>query len=195
MVALAVYKYLYPAAPPEKKNKYDADIKYMMTVSDNDSFYDLLDEIAAYKSDALTRTIKDLKLRKTMIHNDQAFNKYGYHSVTTPYEMARVFETIYRDRYIGKDKAKLMKDELANTIYQDEIPRYMLTRVMHKVGELDNVLCDVGIVDDGRDQIFISIYTTTTSQHRMPATSSPPCPPNCITPCGPSSRPAPLKHL
>lgn len=160
VVALAVYKYLYPAAPPEKKNEYDTDINYMMTVSDNDSFYDLLDEIATHKSDALRRAVKDLKLRKTMIHNDTAFNKFGYHSVTTPYEMARVFETIYWDRYIPKDKAELMKDELANTIYQDEIPRYMLTRVMHKVGELDNVLCDVGIVDDGRDQILISIYTT-----------------------------------
>jgi hypothetical protein len=30
----------------------------------------------------------------------------------------------------------------------------METRVYHKVGALDNLLCDVGIVDDGKDQIL-----------------------------------------
>jgi beta-lactamase class A len=32
---------------------------------------------------------------------------------------------------------------------------------MHKVGELDDILCDVGVVDDGKNQIVISIYTQT----------------------------------
>jgi beta-lactamase class A len=161
VVALAVYKYLYPAAAPDKQSQYDQDIRYMMTVSDNDSFYDLLDEINDSKFDALNRVERDLKLKRTLIHSEAAFAKYQYHSVTTPYEMGSVFENLYWDRYVGTAKSELMKDELANSIFHDEIPRYMLTKVMHKVGELDDVLCDVGIVDDGQNQILISVYTKT----------------------------------
>lgn len=161
VVALATYKYLYPKVQTDKQYLYDQDIRYMMVVSDNPSFYELLDELAVYKPDALKRVGKDLRLKKTEIHSQNAYQKYNYQSVTTPYEMGKVFETIYAEKYIGKDKSRLMKDELANTIFRDEIPRHMLTPVLHKVGQLDDVLCDVGIVDDGKDQILISAYTTT----------------------------------
>jgi beta-lactamase class A len=50
---------------------------------------------------------------------------------------------------------------LTNSIFQEEIPRYMDTPVMHKVGQLDDILCDVGVVDDGKDQILISVFTKT----------------------------------
>ena len=161
VVALAVYKYLYPTAAPDKQSEYDDNIRHMMTVSDNDAFYDLLEEITGSKFDALNRVERDLKLKKTLIHSDAAFAKYQYHSVTTPYEMGSVFENLYWNKYVGTTKSELMKDELANSIFHDEIPRFMLTKVMHKVGQLDDVLCDVGIVDDGQNQILISVYTKT----------------------------------
>jgi len=161
VVALATYKYLYPNAGSDKANEYDQDIKLMMTISDNGSFQDLVDEMDANKKDALVKVGKDLRLRFTQIHSNNAFNQYGYHSITTPYEMARVFEKIYRNQYLNKEKSELLKYELANSIFHDEIPRYMLTPVLHKVGELDGVLCDVGVVEDGHDPILISFYTDT----------------------------------
>lgn len=161
VVALATYKYLYPIVGYDKRNTYADDISSMMVVSDNASFARLLDEIDTYNPNALDKVARDLKLKKTKIHSEAAFNSYNYHSVTTPVEMAKVFETIYREKYLGKEKSNALKYELANTIFHDEIPRHMLTPVMHKVGELDDVLCDVGIVDDGRDQILISAYTRT----------------------------------
>ena len=161
VVALATYKYLYPAAGIDKTNEYDEDIKLMMTVSDNDCFQELVDEIDTNKKDALVKVVKDLHLRQTQIHSDIAFSQYGYHSITTPYEMARVFESIYMNKYLSKEKSDILKNELANSIFHDEIPRYMLTTVFHKVGELDGVLCDVGIVQDGHDPILISFYTDT----------------------------------
>ena len=78
-------------------------------------------------------------------------------------EMAEVFRAIDKGKYLGKAKTDVLKDELANTIFQDEIPRFMQTTVLHKVGELDNVLCDVGIIDDGKDRILMSIYTDASS--------------------------------
>ena len=161
VVALATYKYLYPKADVDKANEYDQNIKQMMTVSDNDSFQQLLDEMDANRGDVLGKVEKDLHLRQTKIHNNDAFKRYGYHSVTTPYEMARVFENIYTNKYLSKEKSEKLKYGLANSIFHDEIPRYMLTTVFHKVGELDEVLCDVGIIEDGHDPILISFYTTT----------------------------------
>lgn len=161
VVALATYKYLYPSATPEKRSWYDDGIHGMMVVSDNEFFHDLLAELDEKKSNVLRKVIKDLGLSRTRIHSESAFKKYQYHSVTTAYEMAKVFEAIHNERYVGKEKSRLMKTELANSIFRDEIPRFMETPVMHKIGELDDTLCDVGIVDDGKDQILISVYTRT----------------------------------
>jgi len=161
VVALATYKYLYPQARSAKASQYDQQIELMMTVSDNNAFQELLNEMDTNNQDVLTKTVKDLKLRKTQIHNKDAFQKYQYHSVTTPYEMGKVFEKIYTGKYLNKSKNGQLKDELANTIYNDEIPRYMQTPVFHKVGELDEILCDVGVIQDGHDPILISFFTTT----------------------------------
>ncbi|MEG6584514.1 serine hydrolase [Dendrosporobacter sp. 1207_IL3150] len=163
VVALAVYKYIYPNVSVEKKKDYDQMIKKMMIISDNPSFYELLDEIEQRHPDALTKVLKDLNLTKTRIHSKEAFHRYGYHSVTTPQEMAVVFETIYNEQYLGKEMSAILKEELAKTIYKEEIPRHMgNNKVMHKVGQLpDGVLNDVGIVDDGKNLILISSFSKT----------------------------------
>lgn len=165
LVALATYKYLYPGAEEDRQTQYDQYIEAMMTVSDNDAFYALLNEFDSRHTDVLTKVTKDLRLQRTLIHNDAAYQKYQYHSVTTPSEMAKVFEWIYTDKYLDKSKTEQLKAELANSIFHDEIPRYMLTPVFHKVGELDDVLCDVGVIQDGHDPILISFYTAA-ADHR-----------------------------
>ncbi|MDU4962282.1 MAG: serine hydrolase [Sporomusaceae bacterium] len=161
VVAMAVYKYLYAAAPPDKRAWYDEGTRLMMEVSDNDYFTAILTEIDASKSDVLRRVTRDLGLSRTRIHDPESFRKYRYHSVTTAAEMAKVFAAIHQEKYLGREQSRRLKTHLANTIFTDEIPRFMQAAVMHKVGELDDVLCDVGIVDDGKDQILISIYTRT----------------------------------
>ena len=161
VVALATYKYLYANVSTEKKKQYDEHIRKMMQVSDNPSFHHLLREIEKLKPDALSQVLRDLQLKSTWVHSEDAFRKYGYHSVTTPKEMAVIFEAIYRENYLGKEMSVILKEELAKTIFKDEIPRFMQkNKVMHKVGSLPGMLCDVGIIDDGKDQILISIYTT-----------------------------------
>lgn len=161
VVVMAVYKYLYPAATPAKRTWYDEGTRLMITVSDNEYFNAILAEVDANKSPALDRVVRDLGLSRTRIHNEAAFAKYRYHSVTTAAEMAKVFTAIHQERYLGHEQSRRLKTQLANTIFDEEIPRFMQTPVMHKVGELDDVLCDVGIVDDGKDQILISVYTST----------------------------------
>ncbi|SFM26144.1 serine hydrolase [Pelosinus propionicus] len=161
VVALATYKYLYPQAGAAKASQYDQQIELMMTVSDNNSFQELLNEMDSSNKDVLNKVVKNLQLRKTQIHSENAFAKYQYHSVTTPYEMGKVFEKIYTGKYLNKSKNEQLKYELANTIFNDEIPRHMQTPVFHKVGELDEILCDVGVIQDGHDPILISFFTAT----------------------------------
>jgi beta-lactamase class A len=161
IVALATYKYLYPKAPAYKKNEYDQNIDVMIKVSDNTSFQTLLNEFDATAKNTFDKVEKDLRLKKTEIHDEQAFTKYGYHSITTPYEMSKVLETIYNEKYLDKPQVRRLKTNLANTIFTDEIPRHMQVPVFHKVGELDDVLCDVGVVQDGHAPILISFYTST----------------------------------
>ena len=167
VVALATYKYLYREVDADKKRQYDLYIKNMMQVSDNPAFYRMLRELELRQPEALSRVLKDLKLKSTWIHSDDAFRRYGYHSVTTPAEMAAVFETIYREHYLGKELSAILKEELADTIFQEEIPRFLQRhKVMHKVGSLPGMLCDVGIVDDGRDQILISVFTVSPREEK-----------------------------
>ena len=161
VVSLAVYKYLYADASTAKRKRYDQQIKDMLVVSDNPAFYALLKEIEAENPTALTQVLTDLGLVKTRIHSEEAYKAYNYHSVTTPREMAVVFERIYREDYVAKEFSAILKEELSHTIYREEIPRFMHhSKVLNKVGALPGVLCDVGLVDDGRDQILISAYTT-----------------------------------
>ncbi|MDR3560246.1 MAG: class A beta-lactamase-related serine hydrolase [Negativicutes bacterium] len=161
VVALAAYKYLYPNLTMDARNSYDEVIERMIEFSDNDAFYYLLSEIDDQPFDLLSGVIADFGLPKTKIHNSEAFKEYQYSSVTTPFEMASIFLRIFDGDYLCALKSQTLTDELANTIFNDEIPRYLSSRVMHKVGQLDDILCDVGIVDDGKDKILISIYTET----------------------------------
>jgi len=160
-VALAVYKYLYPYADTVTQERYDEDIDFMVRTSDNETFYELLDEIDYITYPPLDRLVTDLELKQTKIHSSEAYNQYQYSSITTPYEMAVLFERIYRDTFLNYEKSEFLKTALGNTIFHSEIPRFLPGIVMHKVGGLDDILCDVGIVDDGKDQILISIYTKT----------------------------------
>lgn len=161
VVAMATYKYLYSEVSPEQKQQYDIYIKKMMEVSDNPAFHRMVRELEVRKPEALSQVLKDLQLKNTWIHSKEAFHQYGYHSVTTPREMAIVFETIYQEQYLGKEMSVILIETLSQTIFKEEIPRFMQkSKVMHKVGSLPGMLCDVGIIDDGKEQLLLSIFTT-----------------------------------
>jgi beta-lactamase class A len=75
--------------------------------------------------------------------------------------MASLFESIYRETYLAPGQSEVLKEALANTIFRNELPRFLPGIMMHKTGQLDDVMCDVGVVSDGVDPILISIYTRT----------------------------------
>lgn len=163
IVALAVYHYLYDDAYPAEQTRYDNYIDLMMRVSDNDTYAELLEEMHELNPNPLDLVIRDLALTHTMVSDPQAKETYDYFSVTTPLDMALVLEHIVKEDYLSRRHSARLKDALANTIFREEIPRYLPpgVTVMHKVGALDDSYSDVGLIDDGTDQILISIYTRT----------------------------------
>lgn len=162
-VSIVMYRHFYKQADPAMRDVYDTGVELMMTVSDNDYFADFLDEIEESIGPAVIREhFSRLGMKNTTIRDSQARNAFGYSNVTTAQDMAIIFEQLYLGKLISPEKTAFMLDAMAHSIFPDEMARYMQQRkVIHKIGELDDVLADVGIVEGPNGPILISIFTET----------------------------------
>ena len=162
-VSIIVYRHFYKQADPAMRSVYDTGVELMMTVSDNDYFADFLDEIEEVIGPEVIREhFSRLGMKNTMIRDSQARKAFGYSNVTTAQDMAIIFEHLYLGKLISPEKTSLMLDAMANSIFPDEMSRYMQQRkVIHKIGELDDVLADVGVIESPNGPILISIFTET----------------------------------
>ena len=162
-VSIVVYRHFYKQADPALRNVYDTGVELMMTISENDYFAEFLDEIEESIGPAVIREhFSRLGLQHTTIRDAQAREAFGYSNVTTARDMAMIFEQLYRGNLIGPEKTRFMLDSMANSIFPDEMARYLQPRkVIHKIGELDDVLADVGVVEGPGGPILISIFTET----------------------------------
>ena len=162
-VSIVVYRHFYKQASPATRDVYDTGIELMMTISENDYFADFLDEIEeGIGPDIIREHFSRLGMKNTTIRDSQARNAFGYSNVTTARDMAIIFEQLYLGRLLGPEKTKFMLDAMASSIFPEEMARYMQDRkVIHKIGELDDVLADVGVVEGPNGPILISIFTET----------------------------------
>jgi|GEM_PF-1780294 len=162
-VSVVVYRHFYEQADLETQRMYDTGVELMLTISDNDYFADFLDEIEeTIGSEIIREHFALMGLKNTTIRDPQAREAFGYSNVTTAMDMGLFFEQLYLGKLINSEKTNFMKDALAETIFDEEMPRYMQNRrVLHKIGELDDVLADVGVVEGEHGPILISIFTET----------------------------------
>ena len=162
-VSIVVYRHFYDQADPATRDVYDTGVELMMTISDNDYFADFLDKIEdVIGPEKIRQHFATLGMTSTTIRDAKARQAFGYSNVTTARDMGLIFEQFYLGNFISVEKTNFMKTALANTIFADELPRYMQDRrVMHKIGELDDVLADVGIVEGPGGPVLISIFTET----------------------------------
>lgn len=159
IVTLAAYKYPY-RIPEENRANMPALVSDMIIYSSNEAFWELAEQLG---SPTLETTCRDLGLRNTAIHNEAAYQRTGYHSITTPRDMGKALESLLSGRYIGSKNSKTILGLMEKGIYNDEIPRLLPsnTPVAHKPGELDDILCDAGIVFNAKRPYLISVYTKT----------------------------------
>lgn len=162
-VSVAVYRHFYPQADLVTRRVYDNAIELMLAISENDYFADLLDEMEeSIGPETVRQHFAKLGMHNTRIRDPLAREAYGYSNVTSARDMAIFFEQLYLGRLASPDKTAFMLNAMANSIFVEELPRYMQTRrVIHKIGELDDVLADVGVVEGKRGAVLISIFTET----------------------------------
>jgi beta-lactamase class A len=162
-VSIIVYRHFYSQADPALRAVYDTGVELMMTVSDNDYFADFLDEIEENIGAELIREhFSRLGMKNTSIRDSHARKSFGYSNVTTAKDMAIIFEQLYLGKLISPEKTDFMLESMAHSIFPEEMPRYMQQRkVIHKIGELDDVLADVGVIESPNGPILISIFTET----------------------------------
>jgi len=162
-VSIVVYRHFYKEADVGQRQVYDDGVELMMTVSDNEYFADFLDEIEArIGADTIRQHLSQLGMSNTRIRDIQSRQTYGYSNVTTARDMGLIFELLYQGKMLSPEKTSLMTEALSHTIFRDELPRYMQERrVLHKIGELDDVLADVGIVEGATGPVLISVFTET----------------------------------
>ena len=162
-VSIVMYQQFYDQADFWDQIAYDVGVELMMLISDNEYFAVFLDEIEEKISPEKIRALfADLGMTRTTIRDDKSRDTYGYSNITTARDMGVLFERLYRGGLIRPEKREFMLNAMAQSIFPDEMARYLQDRrVMHKIGDLDDVLADVGIVEGPGGPVLIAIFTET----------------------------------
>ena len=134
--------------------------QFMVAVSDNAATNVLIDRVGMQNVNA---TLRSLGLTKTMLRRkmiDIAAARRGDENVSTPQEMVRLLEMIYKEKALNKQATVEFIKQLS-TLKQSYIPRLLPdnVQVANKPGELEAVRNDCGIVYAPNRPFAISVMT------------------------------------
>ena len=135
--------------------------QFVVAVSDNAAANVLIDRVGMQNVNA---TLRSLGLTKTMLRRkmmDIAAAGRGDENVSTPHEMARLLELIYKGKALNKEGADELIKQL-KTLKKDSYLSYELpadVELADKPGSLDGVRTDSGIVFVKSRPFAISVMT------------------------------------
>src|SRR5437763_7828999 len=134
--------------------------QFTVAVSDNAAANVLIDRVGMQNVNA---TLRNLGLTKTMLRRkmmDIAAARRGDENVSTPQEMTRLLEAIYKGKALDKELAETFMKQLS-TKKESYIPRQLPpdVQVANKPGDLDGVRTDSGIVFAKNRPFAISVMT------------------------------------
>jgi beta-lactamase class A len=134
--------------------------QFMVAVSDNAAANILIDRVG---KDNVNAMLHGLGLSKTMLRRkmiDIAAARRGDENVSTPEEMVRLLEAIYKEKVLNKKATAALFKQLS-TLKQSYIPRFLPknVEVASKPGELEAVRTDSGVVFVPNRPFAISIMT------------------------------------
>jgi beta-lactamase class A len=134
--------------------------QFTVAVSDNAAANVLIDRVGMQNANA---TLRNLGLTKTMLRRkmmDIAAAKRGDENVSTPREMTRLLEAIYKGKALDKELTDALLKQLS-TEKESYIPRQLPpdVPVANKPGDLDGVRTDSGIVFTKNRLFAISVMT------------------------------------
>ena len=135
--------------------------QFMIAVRDNAATNVLIDRVG---KDNVNATLRGLGLTKTMLHRkmmDIAAAKRGDENVSTPQEMARLLETIYKGKALSTELTAGFIKQL-KALKKDSYLSYELppgVEIADKPGSLDGVRTDSGIIFAKNRPFAISVMT------------------------------------
>jgi beta-lactamase class A len=134
--------------------------QFMVAVSDNAAANILIDRVGKENVNAMLRGIGLSKtmLRRKMI--DIAAARRGDENVSTPEEMVRLLEAIYKEKVLNRESTAALIKQLS-TLKHSYIPGLLpeSVQVANKPGELEAVRTDAGIVFVPKRPFAISVMT------------------------------------
>jgi beta-lactamase class A len=134
--------------------------QFMIAVSDNAAANILIDRVG---KDNVNAMLHSLGLTKTILRRkmmDIAAARRGDENVSTPQEMVRLLEAIYKEKALDKQATATLIKQLS-ALKQSYIPRLLPdnVQVANKPGELEAVRTDSGIIFAPNRPFAISVMT------------------------------------
>jgi beta-lactamase class A len=153
----------------------------MITLSDNSATNMLIDVVGI---DGVNEMIQSLGAPHTLL-NKKVFKspasnlpeertRWGL-GVTTPLDMLKILESLYRSDCIDRESSSEMIRILSKQRDIDQIPRLLVgeewknTRIAHKTGALSQVRNDVGIVFTPQGDYILSLFAQQSSDRKWTA--------------------------
>src|SRR5213592_1470017 len=141
--------------------------QFMVAVSDNAAANILIDRVGKDNVNAMLRA---LGLSKTMLRRkmiDIAAARRGEENVSTPQEMTRLLEAIYKSKLLNKELNQQLIKQLS-TLKESYIPHDLPAgvQVANKPGNLQNVRSDSGIVFVKDHPFAMSVMTSNARDER-----------------------------
>lgn len=135
-------------------------LEAMIQVSDNTATNKLIELLSMAK---VNRAMDEMgflqtRLRRRMI--DLAAAARNEENVSTPLEMARIMETIYRGKAVDEGASREMLDVMTATKAEVRKAIPAGIRVASKPGGLDGVKCEVAVVFLDKRPFVVSVYST-----------------------------------
>ena len=141
--------------------------QFMVAVSDNMAANILIDRVG---KDNVNVMLRSLGLTKTMLRRkmmDFAAARRGEENVSTPQEMTRLLEAIYKGKILNKELNQQLIKQLS-TLKESYIPHDLPAgvQVANKPGNLQNVRTDSGIVFVKDRPFAMSVMTANARDER-----------------------------
>jgi beta-lactamase class A len=141
--------------------------QFMVVVSDNAATNVLIDRVGMQNVNA---TLRSLGLTKTMLRRkmmDVVAARRGDENVSTPQEMARLLETIYKGKALNKELTDALIKQLS-TGKDSYIPRELPPglQIANKPGSLEGIRTDSGIIFAKNRPFAISVMTSSVRDER-----------------------------
>lgn len=113
------------------------------------------------RSSGQTGTLLSLNARAAPLRGDTYANVDGAYNITTPRDIATLFQMLVNGTVVSADASSEMLDLLAKQQINDRLPAGLPagTRVAHKTGDLDNSVHDAGVIYAPKGPIVVAVLS------------------------------------